>query len=321
MKMKRSLLLVSSSWLLGFPLPAAASGVLEINQTCAVQTGCFIGDAAGFPVTITRSGSYRLTSNLSRSSGGGAQSTDFIEIREEDVSLDLAGFGLTCSAFQINTECNGDGNGISSDQRGTSVRNGRVTGVAADGIALSSEAIVTDVIVTESGSDGVRVGSFSVVTNVIAGSNGALGITAGAASSVSKCTSHGNGSAGIVASSGSTFHGNASFANGGSGFSAGAGSTVIGNSARSNGGDGFSLSGGPGNTTGGLAKGNVATFNDGYGFDNGILAPQFPAPLRTWGLIDNVARQNDGDPENDDQIRGGIELGQNLCGTSDLICP
>ena len=33
--------------------PALASdGVLEINQTCAVQTGCFTGDTAGFPVTI-----------------------------------------------------------------------------------------------------------------------------------------------------------------------------------------------------------------------------------------------------------------------------
>ena len=40
-------------------IPAIASdGVLEINQTCAVQTGCFSGDVAGFPVTISTSGSY-----------------------------------------------------------------------------------------------------------------------------------------------------------------------------------------------------------------------------------------------------------------------
>jgi len=36
-------------------MPARASdGVLEINQTCAIQTGCFAGDTAGFPVTISR---------------------------------------------------------------------------------------------------------------------------------------------------------------------------------------------------------------------------------------------------------------------------
>ena len=50
--------------------PALASdGVIEINQTCAVQTGCIdnsggIGDTPGFPVTIEIPGSYVLTSNL-----------------------------------------------------------------------------------------------------------------------------------------------------------------------------------------------------------------------------------------------------------------
>lgn len=48
-----------------FATPAfAVDGVLEINQTCAVQTGCFSGDTPGFPVTINATGSYRLTSNL-----------------------------------------------------------------------------------------------------------------------------------------------------------------------------------------------------------------------------------------------------------------
>ena len=35
------------------PCPSFASdGVVEINQTCAITTGCFAGDASGFPVTI-----------------------------------------------------------------------------------------------------------------------------------------------------------------------------------------------------------------------------------------------------------------------------
>ena len=49
------LLLATSSW--------AGDGVLEINQACAVETGCMPGDTAGFPVAILTSGSYRLTSS------------------------------------------------------------------------------------------------------------------------------------------------------------------------------------------------------------------------------------------------------------------
>jgi hypothetical protein len=45
-------------------LPAAAEETFEINQTCAAGTGCFPGDAPGFPVTIREPGRYRLTSNL-----------------------------------------------------------------------------------------------------------------------------------------------------------------------------------------------------------------------------------------------------------------
>ena len=37
--------------------------MVEINQACALSTGCFSGDTAGFPVTIdgTAGPSYRLT--------------------------------------------------------------------------------------------------------------------------------------------------------------------------------------------------------------------------------------------------------------------
>ena len=31
----------------------AVDGVLEINQTCVVQSGCFAGDTPGFPLTIS----------------------------------------------------------------------------------------------------------------------------------------------------------------------------------------------------------------------------------------------------------------------------
>ena len=43
----------------------SVDGVIEINQTCAANTGCSSEDAAGFPVTIDERGSHRLTRNLS----------------------------------------------------------------------------------------------------------------------------------------------------------------------------------------------------------------------------------------------------------------
>ena len=65
--MRTYLLPLYTLLLLAFAGPAlAVDGVVEINQTCAVNTGCFAGDTPGFPVTITVAGSYRLTSNLSR---------------------------------------------------------------------------------------------------------------------------------------------------------------------------------------------------------------------------------------------------------------
>lgn len=67
----------------------AVDGVLEINQTCAVSTGCFAGDAAGFPVRISSPGSYVLTSDLAPPS-----TADAIDGADDDVTLDLNGFAL-----------------------------------------------------------------------------------------------------------------------------------------------------------------------------------------------------------------------------------
>ena len=70
-------------------MPArAADGEVEINQAC-VAAGCFAGDAPGFPVTITQSGSYRLTSNLSPTT---AQIG--IDVTANDVAIDLSSFTI-----------------------------------------------------------------------------------------------------------------------------------------------------------------------------------------------------------------------------------
>ena len=70
----------------------AIDGVLEINQTCAVQTGCFAGDTAGFPVTITQPGSYALTGNLDLSAEG--VNVSGVAVSTPAVTIDLRGFQI-----------------------------------------------------------------------------------------------------------------------------------------------------------------------------------------------------------------------------------
>ncbi len=144
----------------------AVDGVLEINQTCAVQTGCFPGDAAAFPVAITASGSYRLTSNLSPAAA------DAIRVGAEDVTIDLNGFRL------VGTGCC---TGISADDTPhVAVRNGVVRGFqfgldmgahnrvenltvrncAATGIIMNGPGgFVRGNIVTDNLADGLQMGS------------------------------------------------------------------------------------------------------------------------------------------------------------------
>ena len=47
---------------------AAVDGVIEINQAKALAGGVTTTDAAGFPVTLDASGSYRLTGDLTLAS-------------------------------------------------------------------------------------------------------------------------------------------------------------------------------------------------------------------------------------------------------------
>jgi hypothetical protein len=67
------------------PLAArAAGGALEINQDCAA-VGCFAGDSAGFPITITAPGSYVLTSDLKMTTDGAIA----IQVNATPVEIDL----------------------------------------------------------------------------------------------------------------------------------------------------------------------------------------------------------------------------------------
>jgi hypothetical protein len=187
-----------------------------------VQTGCFAGDTAGFPVTIdgTAGKSYQLTSDLVVPD----ENTNGIDVRARDVSIDLNGFQIARTGCELGTfPCGlqpGTGTGIraafspSQDFPGTAVTNGTVVGMGLDGIRLSrnarvsrlqcqlnagygirtfSEAIVSENIVHENGDDGIFVTSYSDVSGNVVHSNGGSGIDAGTGSSVARNTVSRNG--------------------------------------------------------------------------------------------------------------------------------
>ena len=91
-------------------IPArAADGRIEINQASAMLGGVTPGDAPGFPISITRPGSYVLTGNLVVTD----TSLDGFDIRVGMVTLDLNGHELVgpqlCTGEAGETVCTPDG--------------------------------------------------------------------------------------------------------------------------------------------------------------------------------------------------------------------
>ena len=246
--MRIFLLAVYSLLLLALAGPALATdGVAEINHTCAAQTGCFSGDTAGYPVTISEPGSYLLTSNLIVPD----KDTDGIKVGTSSVTIDLNGFEIVRSdCVGATTSCipamgTGFGSGVeraSSLIRGTSVKNGSITGMGRAGVFLGEQAEVSGLRVRWSREDGIRAGIGSIVSGNTTRENGLDGISVDDASTVTDNTAYGNGGDGIRTGAGSTVSGNTAFQNLGDGIVTGVGSAVQRNTVRSNAGHGLRLS-------------------------------------------------------------------------------
>lgn len=120
----RTLHLVPLLWI-GLATSAFAQEAppLEINQTCAIETGCFPGDDPGFPVTIAEPGDYVLTSNL-RSGGATSEGLWSIDSTSPATTIDLQGFSVAWS---------GDGSPSNGIRGVSTVRNGSI-GNVFDGV-------------------------------------------------------------------------------------------------------------------------------------------------------------------------------------------
>src|SRR5262245_61882258 len=89
----------------------AVDGVVLIDQDRALAGNVTFGDAPGFPVTISQSGSYRLSGNLTVANAD----TTVIQITADSVTLDLNGFSIIGPAICVAgpaTTCLAAGKGI-----------------------------------------------------------------------------------------------------------------------------------------------------------------------------------------------------------------
>jgi hypothetical protein len=258
---------------------AAVDGVIEINQVSALAGAITPGDGAGFPVTLSQPGSYRLTGNLELPTLAIAA----VVVTAADVSIDLNGFAILGQNACGSLVFDANGNGIDAlAGPNTSVRNGTIKGMGYHGIlgAVHVENVriscsyrgllvsagrrgrIVANTVTDTAEMGIGAASFSELTvvdgnvlersnisvgkavvtrNIVNSGSGQTGITANGVIANNVVSS---GFVGITTSGNSTVIGNSvlSTGSGGNGITCGSGCTIVGNTSRGNSGFGLSAS-------------------------------------------------------------------------------
>jgi hypothetical protein len=133
-------------------------GEILINQAKANDGGIKPGDNPGFPVTISRSGKYKLIGNLNVP----ADKNGF-NVTANNVTIDLNGFRIAGGKMGINMP----------NRDGLTVMNGTVRNFASDGIVARGFAVVQDMQIANNGGMGVKLDNNGrVIRSTIAGSNG-----------------------------------------------------------------------------------------------------------------------------------------------------
>lgn len=165
----------------------------EIDQVCAVNTGCFSGDTAGFPVTITEPGSYRMASNLDVSGASNPENVSAVEIDASNVTLDMQGFAIKGPGVA------GDGIGIyqTSFVHSATIMNGSIEGMGSYGMYILRKGIVMRIRAYSNGEAGIRCEYECVVADNVTSSNGGTGIVVIAEGIVTGNVARANGRDGI----------------------------------------------------------------------------------------------------------------------------
>lgn len=208
--MKKLILTLTAAMAGAFVFSSGASAaVVAITQNKALAGGITPGDGPGFPVTLSLSGTYQLSTNLQAPAGVNA-----IDATAVDTTINLNGFKI-------------DGGGVAtvgifSTQRSLTVRNGTVRGFTSVGIAGAGALdTIENMRIEGNGSDGLAfnaLGFARIVNNVIFG-NGGSGIFCSKACHIEGNLISNNALAGVNLSSfGGFVLGNTIFGNAGSGI-------------------------------------------------------------------------------------------------------
>ena len=207
----------------------AVDGVVLIDQNRALAGNVTPGDAPGFPVTISRPGSYRLSGNLTVPD----IDTNAIEVLADNVALDLNGFSIigpaVCSTDPASPAvCEGSGKGIGvfyvfageiNHKGNLTVSNGTITGMGDGGIAAGVNSYIEKVRAIGNRRVGIAVNSGVVINNIASG-NGVVGILV-EDGVVTGNAANRNGSWGIFAVHGNMVFGNVASTNGDVGLALG----------------------------------------------------------------------------------------------------
>lgn len=136
----------------------AADGEILIEQSDADAGNLTLGDTAGFPITISLPGSYKLSGNLTMPSGKTG-----IVIATNSVTIDLNGFrirGISPQGYETAISDNGQA------RLNITIRNGSVSAVRTGiNLSASTQCAIEQVRFTNVGSTAVMVGDYSTVVN------------------------------------------------------------------------------------------------------------------------------------------------------------
>lgn len=285
-------------------------GVLEINQDCAVNTGCFTGDSAGFPVSITNTTlniarSFRLTSNLDVSGVATPEEVTAISvINSPGVIINLNGFSIqgptTCTGLEgSELACSHMSSSITAGAgifggQALTVRNGAIRGMGGSGFFCNANCAVIDMHFSFNGRQGAHLAGNSLVSGSTFYRNAGDGLQTGFSSRVIANSADSNAGDGFELGDAGVIRNSTSMQNGGSGIVAFSGSLVVSNTARGNTSHGIDL-------TNSMALSNTLLSNIGAGLNLDS---------------DSVARTN---ALWNDSLVGGNQMGDNWCET--VLCP
>lgn len=174
--MRQGVLVCLAAVSLALAAPTAEAVVTTISQAKAHHGHTTPGDTPGYPVTISRSGSYRLITNLTLPT---AEGTVGIEITAENVTIDLNGFSIigprTCPTEDDFLGCTPAAEdptyALVTGGNNVTLKNGTLRGSIGNGVWLGAHARLENVNVIWNSMIALIIGKGAVLKDSLVAQN------------------------------------------------------------------------------------------------------------------------------------------------------